>query len=293
MTITGLSNDYYLINNDINIIVDGFATQIKSLDLKMTNNFNTYNATVRLYPINNTFKINISPLVKSLFDIPDFDLSKNMNSVKIEFKALDISNSTEIQNVTKNYIIGGNFKGKQNYLSSFDSINTYLSLKLPVWIGYPAYFTSINLNVFEETFSTLPDFNKEFMEIPCNGKYVRFLNQYGTYSTWFFDNFEETIKTKNNDTVKQFNTDFLGNSFFDIGSTVDKTIELKGLIPARYNNLISNLTFSPEVYILGDFGLWIKMIQNSQEWIDNPTLREFEFSIKFDYESVLNPNVLW
>ena len=298
MTITGLNNNYYLINNEINIVVNGFgASVIRYLEVKATNSFNSRINVLRFYPINNTFKFDISSLVKQLFDKPNDDLLKNLNSISLEFKSVDIANVVATTTISKYFIRGGNLQGfypkgsvKQNYLNNLVFINKLITNKIPFWNTQQIDTNQIINDGFAPT-TFNPGLNLEILEVPCNGIYVKFLNQYGTYSYWYFDSFENESKTKDLDLIKNFSTDFDANNFTDLGVTIESSITLKTAVPERFNNLMLHLILSPEVYFLDNTN-YRKIKQRSQKHGYNPIDKIFEYKFEFDIDNVLNPSLL-
>lgn len=298
MTITGLENNNYLINNKINLLINGFATDTRYLELTITNNATTHIAKVRLYPINNTFKIDIAPLVKSTFNDPAFyEIDINICSVSIQFKATFTDDTTSTSTITKNFIRGGNFQGvypdcvtqKKNYIP--DGIVDFLITEmLPVW-GYNLTARYYVNKLINGSFLTIQTFNFENFDIPCKGIKVSFLNQYGTYSQWYFNNYEINDSTKHIDFIDKFSTDFNGVLFKDLGSTVESSITVKDAVPKRYNELIRHLVISPDIHIYED-GYWRKVILNNNKWVCNSRENTYKYSLTFDYYTVINPSEL-
>ena len=300
MTITGLTNNNYLINNKINLLINGFASDVRYLELTFTNSTTTKSGNLRLYPINNTFKIDIAPIVKSTFNEPLFNFTNDVNicTVVIDFKATLIDNTTSTTTVSKYFIRGGNFQGvypdcitqKQNYLT--DGIVDFLiTNKLPVYNGTDEVVRNRVYNLVDGAFEQITTYNVENLDIPCKGIKVRFLNQYGTYSEWYFNNYEINDSTKHTDFIDKFSTDFNGVLFKDLGSTVESSITVKDAVPKRYNELIRHLAVSPDVHVFED-GFWRKVILNNNKWSFNSRENTYKYSITFDYFTVINPSEL-
>jgi hypothetical protein len=297
MNIQGLSNNYYLFKNDINIIINGFASNVKYLDLLFTNTNTTKTSSLRLYPINNIFKLNISDAVKNTFNEPLFPISnRNLNSVKIDFNAKLQDESEVTQSITKYFIRGGNFQGvytdcttqRQNYLQDQITINYLISEKIPRWGTTGVFFNKINGSVF--SFGDGQPFIEQF-ETPCKGIKLIFLNQYGTYSEWYFNNYQIETATKSTDFLKKFDINFNGNIGRDLGVKAETTITVKDSVPIRYDEIIRHLIDSPEVYALEN-GFMRKLKQNNSKWTFNSRENTTNFSLKFDYFDVFNPSEL-
>jgi len=299
MTITGLENNYYLFNNTVQVVVNGFGlTNIKYLEVIATNNYNSKTMALRFYPLNNEFAFDISTLVKSTFDYPNNDLLKNLNNITFDFNAVDELDIIETTSIDKYFIRGGNFKGfypngtiKQNYINNFDFINILISEKIPRWIGKIIEATQITDDAFTTT-SFNPSLFFEIQEIPCNGKYVKFLNSLGTYSYWFFEGFENKKDTKALDLINSIPYTFTDNNFFDLGVTVESEIEIRTQVPERFNDLMLHLIISPEVYIVEEDNSLTKIKQKNQKWFYNPIDKVFEYKFTFEIDNIINPSLL-
>ena len=278
------------------MLINGFTSNVKYLEITITNSATTNTAKVRLYPINNTFKIDIAPIVKSTFNDPLFNVVNGVNicTVVIDFKVTLIDNTTSTTTLSKYFIRGGNFQGvyadcitqKQNYLD--DGIVDFLiTNKLPIWDNV----TRNVYNLADGQYQSISTTNTENFDIPCKGIKVRFLNQYGSYSEWYFNNYEINDSTKHIDFIDKFSTDFNGVLFKDLGSTVETSINVKDAVPKRYNELIRHLAISPDVHVYED-GFWRKVILNNNKWSFNSRENTYKYSIKFDYYTVINPSEL-
>jgi hypothetical protein len=297
MTITGLDNNYYLINNQINLLINGFASDVRYLEISVYNTNTTKPAKVRLYPINNTFKVDISHLVKSTFNDPLYpNVNINLNTIAIDFKVVFLDETVLSQKQTKQFIRGGNWQGvypdcetqKQNYLFDVDVLDFLITKKVAAWGEEPKEVYEINGTQYA---SFLEPALTENFEIPCKGIKTIFLNQYGTYSEWYFNNYEINSNTKHTDFIEKFSTDFNGNLFNDLGSKVDTTITVKDSVPLRFNQLIRHLIVSPEIYVVED-GFNRKVILNNSKWVYSTREKSYKHSITFDYLTVINPSDL-
>jgi hypothetical protein len=297
MTVTGLQNDHYLINNSINLLIDGFTSDVRYLEIFALNLQTNKTAKIRLYPINNNFKIDISRIVKSTFNAPNYpNLNINLNRFSIDFKVFFVGGTSETLTFSKYFIRGGNYQGvypdcvtqKQNYLANGSVIGYLITKKIPVWDDQtPLSYKQILTNAYYTPNPNRPI--KEILEVPCNGIKVIFLNQYGTYSEWYFNNYEIQDSTKHIDFIENFNTDFNGNRFKDLGSSVTTTINVKDSVPLRFNELIRHLIISPEIYVVED-SYNRKVILNNNKWSFNSREKMYKHSITFDYLEVLNPS---
>ena len=301
MTITGLENNYYLINNSINLLINGFASTVSYLEIKATNSNTTKVAEIRIYPISGTFKIDISHLVKSTFNQPSYpNVNLNLNSISLDFKAYFVNNTNSTTTITKFFIRGGNHQGiypncireKENYLLNGDVISNLITSKMPCWRCDLEDFSSLITQQSPKINGAVYDLittDTECFDKPCKGIRVIFLNQYGTYSGWYFNNYEVADSTKHVDFIQQFGTAFNGNNFNDLGSKVTTTLTVKDSVPVAYNNLIRQLIISIEVYVIEN-GFFRKVILNNSKWNFNSRENTYKHSITFDYLEVLNPS---
>jgi hypothetical protein len=298
MNIQGLSNNYYLFKNKINILINGFTSDVRYLDLLFTNLYTNKISKLRLYPINNVFKLDISHAVENTFNQPNFfdTPNINLNSIKIDFKAKLIDNSEITQSISKYFIRGGNFQGiypdilqRENYLKNGDIINYLISEKIPKWGSTPFFFNQIRTGSFTENIQTTPIL--EEFEVPCKGIQLVFLNQYGTYSQWYFNNYEIETSTKKTDFLERFDINFNGNIGQDLGVKAETTLTVKDRIPLRYNELIRHLIASPEIYAIEN-NFFRKLKQNNSKWSFNSRENYYDYKIDFDYFEVINPSEL-
>jgi hypothetical protein len=296
MIVNNLIDDFYLFNNAVQVVVNGFGTQqIKSLKVKVENLDTTNYLETVLYPILNEFTFDVSEMVKPTFEVTNNNISLNLNEIKITLTATDSSNATETQIVNKFFVRGGNYRGnyptqgvKSNYLPTNVCINELITEFIPIWAGYNEFYYQISNNDFEinKTPKTL------LQDSNCNAMYCKFLNQYGTYSYWLFDAYEITVKTKDLDSIQKIPYNFNSDNFFDLGVTQEKSIKLSTRIKNDFNNLMLHLALSPEVYIFEN-GFEIKVKQKSKTWTKNEIDKMFKYDFVFEYDNVLNPTLLW
>jgi hypothetical protein len=301
MNIVGLSKDFYLINNPLNILVDGF-TDAKYLQVTFINSFTNKTASLRVYPINDTFKFDISGFIKSSFFRPNYfsttptNLEFNLTKIDLSFTLVYNNNTTESVNIIKNFIRGGNNEGfypnlnrKYNFLQDGDVVEYLIVEKLPIWSNVLNSSTATQIE--NEQFVTIETTEVERLEFPCKGIKMIFLNQYGTYSEWFFNHYEINDKTKHIDIIDLFQTDFTAPHFNDIGSNVETSITVKDNIPLRFNELIRHLIVSLEIYVVINNEL-IRVSLNSSKWEFNSKEKMYKHSITFDFAKILNPSDL-
>lgn len=297
MTITGLSQNNYLINNEIQVVVSGFTTTIIYLEITAFNFETNITQTVRLYPINNSFSFSISSLVKSTFANPNLNLDLTINKVSLTFTALDNTNTIIDDSIVKSFIRGGNQQGyyldgiteKKNYLPSNVPLQLLITQRIPYWAGFtPDVVQRIVSGVFTDY--NLASNEKEIMPDTCKGKFVKFLNMYGTYSHWFFDSYEERDSSKDYGYINKTPNNFVDNNFDDLGVSSSKEIELRTIVPYAYNELFKHLIYSPEVYIVE--GKEFRLKQKSQKHFKNELDLVYEYKFVFEVVTVINPSLL-
>lgn len=293
MIIEGLTYSNYLINNRINLLVYDF-TNAKHLIVEFTNTYTNRIATLKVYPINNTFKFDISGFVKSTFIYPNSDLQITINKIDIKFTLVFLNNTTEIVEMQKAFIRGGNNQGvyadlepKRNYLPNAPAVELLITNKTPIWSADITTAPSTQLSGGEFTVGETTEVER--LDVPCKGIKVMFLNQYGTYSFWYFNYYEINDKTKHIGVIGTVYTDFLLDHFNNIGSHVETSITVKDNVPLRFNELIRHLVVSMETYVY--FGTeQIRVSINNSKWVFNSKENTYKHSITFDFANVLNPS---
>jgi hypothetical protein len=300
MIITGLENNNYLINNSINLLINGFTSDVDYLEITTTNTITLKVGKLILYPINNVFKIDISKIVKSTFNEPIFNISDAVNicNVEIDFKVIFNDETETVTTISKFFIRGGNHHGvyadcvtqKQNYLPNNVIVDFLITNTLPNW-GSNFEREEVVNRLIDGVFIEEASDNFETFEIPCKGIEVRFLNQYGTYSQWYFNNYEINDSTKHTDFIDKFSTNFYNKIVKDLGSTVDSSITVKGSVPKRFNELIRHLIISTDVHIFLN-AFWYKVILNNSKWNYNSRENTYKHSITFDFPNIINPSDL-
>jgi hypothetical protein len=293
-SIYGLENDNYLINNEI-IVIFTQLENTKYLQLEFLNNYNGKIAKVRLYPIQNEIKYDISKAVKSLFDLPSFDTERNINQIDIIYSKI-LNNGAPLSNIISKYFIrGGVFsRERNNYLPNGYVINNNNFGGTPYFMNqYGSYADYIITNgIIEEKISD----KAITFDYGCKGKMLRFLNQFGGYSYWYFEFYRITSNSKPFDEVVRINLGFNDNYHFsDIGVNLESDIEFRGSVPLQYNELMKHLIASPEVYFFSNetTNKWIRIKQNSNKQYFDSKEKNFKYKFNFKLEQINNPSVSW
>jgi len=279
---TGLESNGYYINNEIWVAFPSYAGNVyftvrieNVTDPSITPFVNKIYASP-----NGTARINIAPILKSMFT------TSNANVFKIT--RILSSNNASIS-LQKTFIRGGL---RTIYTNQKATSNTFLNpaSKYPIFQGYPITFDFINgefqINQINET-----DINPRLLDyrIPkgCNGAYIKFLNQFGGYSYWYFESFSNTESGSN---LGGFINSL--NNVDDLGNESQTQFKAYSKFPKEYVSLAKDLAVSGEIYIYEN-GLFnrIRNIKNSIE--EDRVKRAYSVTFKFDYDTRFNPSLLW
>lgn len=276
---TGLESNGYYINNEIWIGLPAYAGN-DYFTVRIENLSNNKISTHRIYPSpNGTARFNISPILKSLFG------NGTVNTFKVS-RTLSTNNATIT--LQKQFIKGGERTTKTN-INAIS--NTYLtpSLKFPVFNGYPITFNYLdgNYSILEIPQMDMPSSLIENKYTRgCNGIYLRFVNQMGGYSYWFFESHSFLYSSDN---LGGFIRD---NKPDDLGNEETTQIKCFSKFPKEYINLANDLKVSQDIsYYQGGEFIRIRNSKNSIE-IDN-TKRAYSVTFKFDIDYRFNPSLLW
>lgn len=267
--------------------------------IRVTNASTTENSgIIKISPKNyaNTARIDISPLLKSMFRNPD----NNTNYTNIS----EESSSRAVFNfqITANYIVSGIpgsqtttinnrsfFRGgyRANLENHNANIGSYLSPVdvLPYWNGYPiaSYKVGENFEIIKN-----PDISgvvaKELRIKPaCNNYYVKFLNSLGGYSYWLFQGLTESKSTTNLGYSNVF------NRVNDFGNTIKRNVTLYSKVPKRFYPLMEDLADSRNVYLFNYSNMaWYPIINENNKTERNDYKKNYE--VKFNFELVTNYN---
>ena len=279
---TGLESNGYYINNEIWVAFPSYAgnsyftVRIENLtDPTITPFVNKVYASP-----NGTARINIAPILKSMFT------QSNSN----EFKITRILSSNNASISLQKKFIRGGIRTSEINQKALPNVFLNPALKYPVFQGYPISFNYIDGDynitemVIEDMGSSLLDYR-----IPkgCNGAYFRFLNQLGGYSYWYFESFS---KIQSSDNLGGFVNK--NNNVDDLGNNVSFQFKAFSKFPKEYISLALDIEASPEVYVFreGTF----KRIRNTKANIEeDDNKRAYSVSVKFDYDTRFNPSLLW
>lgn len=251
MTITGLSNDYYLSGNSIWLTVSDFPKVPVTLDLTVSNL--TLPMTIpalRLYPApDEEFRFNVSLPIRALQPEPDHMAINSLQSYKISFLVTFTDGTTELSELTKYFIRGGRDKAgsAEWYLSNGDKLFTG---KYPVWQGItlPGLAQWLQGAYIIEYAPTPEETHRIYLQT-CNYKIIKFLNSLGGYQYWVFESWEESDKASPLKTITRPTQRLRNDGFRALGTDGDRTLTLKTKTPIELQHVIVELIKSPDVLL--------------------------------------------
>lgn len=291
MTVKGLENNAYLINNPIIIDLIGNSNDVRHFDLAIRNiTRNTFSSlTLDTPPGKSEMKYNISPVIKSLFSKPNNTTVSNINLFEIQSVARNnegVVGSNVV--VRKSFIRGGEDTDKTNlYMNNGD-----LCLpadKIPYWRGKQVDYSSVlylpNGGAAIITRFELGIHGEMMKSRSCDGAYIRFLNSRGGYSYWYFEGKKKNKKTKTLGRIGDLYPRSLGSEF-------ESEYELFSKVPRRYYPLMDDLIASPEIYIQQE-DHWERLNSESNTTTFDNTSRSTDVKLKFKTFSNYNPVITW
>ena len=296
MIVTGLSNNFYLIHNEIIVTITPSNPNAFWCEVTATSGLETQ--TVKLYPINNIFEFDVSVLAKLFFtyeslidyDNPE-DNNNNLKLIEIEFKII-YSISEEIQNIIKYCINGYNQINDINYFNE-----NFFYEKYKLFAGFPFSiitdrYTIISTNEVSQLIPELTNINYTIIGdcYPDNVCYIKWLNSKGYYSYWLFKGKKEYEKVKEKGKVQryfQFMNEVTSN-VNSLGFSSEIEIICYDVIEKEYWLQVKELYSSREVYLWNkkqyEVSLslidWIKVIPSS-----NPPKLDYRYNtVDFEFQ---------
>lgn len=300
LTVSGLSGNNYLINNDIILTLtsQNDTTYFNISFENLTNQKNTGEIKVYTPIASNTKKVYISSIIKSIFDYPQAVQTyggvtttlNTLNRIKITVTTED---GITYYETTKNFIRGGYRTQETNQVLPITNaavFDTWLQPadKIPAWTGYPiAGYRLNNTTITKVATGALPTGMLDYQRTKgCNNIYLKFLNQKGGYSYWLFETNKETEANENLG-------GFIRNDVNDdLGNEANSSLSVWGKIPKQYIGLIKDLIISPEIYTYRD-GEFERLRSNRNSITIDDNKRAYQVTIKFDLDYRFNPSLLW
>ncbi len=297
MTVQGLEQNYYLINNPIYLRI--FDVPVIGEDPKnyeLTITVGSRIITSQMY--NGEAMIDISPIVKSQFPKPNFQ-TPNSNRITIDITVFyydeDLEQGVTIPINGKTFIRGGQYGGQNNYLS--DGTILKVSEKIPVWDGLPSSkYTITGTNIIK---ASILEAEQELMKKhSCEGAYLLFKNQLGGYSTYYFNTFTLQESGESQEYIDTFPTSTTisapQNNFYQFGSNSKMKLTVESRFDKRHYGILMSLINSPEVWVYefhklmdSDFIVyatndWTKLINNGNNISIESGEETYDASLTFD-----------
>lgn len=292
MIVQGLEENYYLINNPIYLkIIDDETPEENHL---LTISVGSRDITSQMY--NGETIIDIAPIVKSLFSKPDFQ-NPSSNIITIDLTGFYYFEEAgfQIPIGIKTFIRGGQYGGQNNYLS----LGTILKVseKIPVWDGLPSSkYTITGTDIVE---GLILEAEQELMKKhSCEGVYLKFLNQLGGYSTYYFNTFTLQESGESQEYIDTFPTSTTisapQNNFYQFGSNSKMKLTVESRFDKRHYGILMSLINSPEVWVYefhklmdSDFIVyptddWTKLINNGNNISIESGEETYDASLTFD-----------
>lgn len=303
MVVQGLENNYYLAGNNIWLKLTDFSEQVLKLELICTNqNSGVVLKKLTLYPSPaNTFEFNLSEPIRALFIAPDHIANNNLQSFSMAFKIIytDVETPPAEFTETKYFIRG--FKKRKAGQKWFLNDGDQLIVGPPVrWIGValPSEMQKIQTSIIG---GFIPTGIRLLRLKDCAYKVIKFRNSLGGYQYFIFEAWTTDQKAKSNGFINNISYQLTDNSFDNLGSDLEETIELKTTTPFWLQDAIADLVMSSEVYLFDaqdDLIIGPSTGQVSENWIPlalesntatkNSTDFVFENSISFKILNTIN-----
>lgn len=302
MTVTGLEQNGYLINNPIKVVVS--HPLIYKLEVSILNQSNGKSVTLpNLYsdPTFTKVEFNIEKLIKGLFTepYPNFDfisstpllIPESSNRFSLNFRVTTTEGDTDEWGAQKTFIRGGKYTDQMNLTLPANSVISPTET-LPIFNSYPyAYFTlNSQFKVFKTNASSFetPNIQTEIIrEKTCNGKYLMFLNSLGGYSFWLFDNWEVEDSSSSLGIVNN------GYNQKDLGQNYNSGFKVVGKIPERFYPLMRDLIFSPDIWVfMKEENAWKKIYSDGNKWVQNGAKVAYKVEYKFSNFNNYNPSLI-
>lgn len=303
MTVTGLEQNGYLINNTIKVVVS--HPLIYKLEVSILNQANGKSVTLpNLYsdPTFTKVEFNIEKLIKGLFTepYPNFDFTSNTpllipessNRFSLNFRVTTTEGDTDEWAAQKTFIRGGMFNDEMNQRLSSNRFVTPTKI-VPIFQGYP--FANFWLNnefkvqkLNQGVIGFYPDLPIEYVrEKTCNGKYIMFLNSLGGYSFWLFDNWEVEESSSSLGIINN------GYNQKDLGQNYNSGFKVVGKIPERFYPLMRDLIFSPDIWVfMKEENAWKKIYSDGNKWVQNGAKVAYKVEYKFSNFNNYNPRLI-
>lgn len=309
MTIYGLENDGYVINNPILVSITDTRTDMFYVEVQVQNLTNLKTTSpFRLYFQNQVAKLNLTPIIKGLFDVPihntdyltqtPLPMPRNSNSYRISFRIYYTNGDTSaLESEIRQFIRAGYYDTRMTNETIGSDVLLQNSEKVPVFGGYPCayYITSDKKEIVKYNRVTV-HYNDPYWELmrkkTCDGVYIKFLNSKGGYSYWLFEDWKDTTSNSHLGYVSSY------GGATDLGSDASFEFEVMSKVPRRYMGLMTDLILSPEVYLYLNNGsrdekAWRRYFLKDNKIEEKRKSVAYNVNIKFTQDMNFNPSLVW
>lgn len=285
MTINGLENNYYLIQNDIWVVINGFTDIVSKVIIDFKNIITTEELKgfdCSASPDNDCV-FNVCLPIRALMPEPDHVTNNNLQQfqIKITAKFKNATITDQVVTINKYFIRGGRNKLGVNewYLNNNDF------LVVGKWISGGISWTALSgpqkisgNSIIED--NTLPGVSVQERK-SCKGILIKYLNSLGGYQYFYFDRYEDKSKSKTLKTVQRIATTLRKDNFQNIGYDETITRTLFVFTEKKLQENFIDLVRSPQLFFYNPSGddndsKWqlIRLDDNSSLWNNYENLYE-------------------
>lgn len=290
MTVNGLENNYYLTQNDIWVVVNGFTNVVAKviLDFKNLITNQELNGFECSASPDNDCMFNACFVIRSLMPEPNHITNNNLQSfqIKITAKFQNTAIADEVQTITKYFVRGGKRKsGNDEYFIQNDF------LVVGKWISGGTSWTALSgpqkilLNAIVED-NTYQNTIQVQERKGCEGILIKYLNSIGGYQYFYFDRYEDKLKTKASKPVQRIATRLRKDNFQNTGYEETLTRTLYAYSDKELQENFQDLVRSPHLFFYDPAGSdndskWhlIRLDDNTSDW--NNYENVFENKVEF------------
>lgn len=303
LVVSGLNGNGYYINNDIyvDLSINDVNSQVLYYTIRLTNSSTAETSgDIKVYPkLDGTLKLNITPLVKSMFKVPTHNtnysnvITDNSNRellnirVYVAFEVASVQSSYTQDFNSKSFFRGGEIGNKNNLTTSVGEVLRVVET-LPYWSGYPTAEYKVTSGYNVEKNPLMDNVVDKELRITkgCNHVYLKFLNSKGGYSYWLFEGLTENKGSSNAGYSNNFGV------VLDYGNSVSPSIQTYSIVPKRFYPLMLDLIESSEIYLYEDNN-WERIINDNNKLDRKEYKKNYEVKLSFERVSNYNPQVLW
>lgn len=283
LTLNGLEGNYYLINNDIWLKFTVGHTSVTSIGL-MIENQATGDQSVQfiVYPIGGEASVNISQIVKSLFNDPDNNHQNNFETLKINYYAITSEGQVASYSTIKKFIRGGI---RTNEINNTLQVGELLSPtdKIPTWQGYTIYQYTLASDGIDQAVVDPSNAAPRVVK-GCDSRMIRFLNQKGGYSYWLFELMKIDESNNNLGSINRI------GGVIDVGNLYNAESQLYSKVHVDYFDIIRDLIISPDIYMLVG-NTWERLSSDNNKITFDSTRKAYDVKLKMTVYNNLSPQL--